>query len=90
MARTDEERKIRLRPPKARSPRDERVAWSSGFKLLMHYARSTRKARNRDTYAGKGRSAPSYLAFDRWSIRANAGKRPQEQLAGSFPFLCAR
>ncbi len=61
MARTDDERKVRLRPPKPRRPTDERIAWSSGFKLLMHYARSTRKARNRGTYGGKGRSTRPYL-----------------------------
>ena len=54
MARTDEERKVRLRPQKPRRQMDERVAWSSGFKLLMHYARSTRKAGNRGPYGGKG------------------------------------
>jgi type IV secretory pathway VirD2 relaxase len=53
MARTDDERKIRLRPPKPRRPTDERIAWSSGFKLLMYYARSSRKVRNRGTPAGK-------------------------------------
>jgi type IV secretory pathway VirD2 relaxase len=61
MARTDDERKIRLRPPKPRRPRDERVVWSSGFKLLMHYARSTRKARNRGAYGGKARGTRPYL-----------------------------
>ena len=43
MARIDEERKVRLRPQKPRRLRDERVAWSSGFKLLMRYASSTRR-----------------------------------------------
>src|SRR5580692_2979796 len=61
MGRTDEERKVRLRPQKLRHQRDERVAWSSGFKLLMHNARSTRKAGNRSTYGGKGRSTRPYL-----------------------------
>src|SRR5271154_7086998 len=61
MARTDHERKVRLRPPKPRRPRDERIAWSSGFKLLMRYARSSRKARNRGTSGGKGRSTRPYL-----------------------------
>jgi type IV secretory pathway VirD2 relaxase len=61
MGRTDEERKVRLRPQKLRHQRDERVAWSSGFKLLMHYARSTGKAGNRSTYGGKGRSTRSYM-----------------------------
>jgi len=61
MARTDDERKVRLRPPKPRRPTDERVAWSSGFKLLMRYARSSRKTRNRGTSGGKGRSTRPYL-----------------------------
>src|SRR5580692_168034 len=61
MGRTDEERKVRLRPQKPRRQRNERVAWSSGFKLLMHYARSTRKAGNRSTYGGKGRSTRPYM-----------------------------
>jgi len=61
MGRTDEERKVRLRPQKPRRPRDERVAWSSGFKLLMQYARSTRKAGNRGPKGGKGRSTCPYL-----------------------------
>src|SRR5580700_3825599 len=61
MARTDDERKVRLRPQEPRRLRDERVAWSRGFKLLMHYARSTRKGANRGTYGGKGRSARPYL-----------------------------
>src|SRR5580704_10143925 len=61
MGRTDEERKVRLRPQKPRRQRNERVAWSSGFKLLMHYARSTRKAGNCGTYGGKGRSTRPYL-----------------------------
>src|SRR5580693_2918357 len=53
MARTDDERKTKLRPPKPLRPTDERIAWSSGFKLLMYYARSSRKVRNRGTPAGK-------------------------------------
>src|SRR5271170_4556894 len=61
MARTDDERKVRLRPPKPRRPTDERIAWSSGFKLLMHYARSSRKTRNRGASGGKGRSTRPYL-----------------------------
>ena len=56
MARTDDERKDWLRPRKPRRPTDERIAWSSGFKLLMYYARSSRKARNRGTSGGKGRA----------------------------------
>ena len=47
MARTDEEREFRLRPPKPRVTRNEGAAWSNGFKLLMHYARSSRKEQPR-------------------------------------------
>ncbi len=61
MARTDDERRVRLRPPKLRRHRDEGIAWSSGFKLLMHYARSSRKARNRGTFGGKRTSTHPYL-----------------------------
>src|SRR5208283_1947530 len=61
MARTDDERKTRLRPPKPRRLTDERIAWSSGFKLLMHYARSSRKVRNRGPSGGKRASTRPYL-----------------------------
>jgi type IV secretory pathway VirD2 relaxase len=60
MARTDGERKVRLRPPKPRRPTDERIAWSSGYKLLMYYARSSRKVRNRGTSGGKMASTRLY------------------------------
>ena len=59
MARTDEERGFRLRPPKPRVPRNEGAAWSSGFRLLMHYARSSRKASNRAP-GGKGKGTRPY------------------------------
>jgi excisionase family DNA binding protein len=36
------------------------MAWSSGFKLLMHYARSTRKAGNRGTTAEKDEAMPDF------------------------------
>ena len=55
MARIDEEREFRLCPPKPRVPRNEGAAWSSGFRLLMHFARSSRKHGNR-TPGGKGKS----------------------------------
>ena len=60
MGRIDEEREIRLRPPTPRIQRNQDAAWSNGFKLLMHYARSTRKTGNRGTYCGKRKSARSY------------------------------
>lgn len=60
MARTDEEREFRLRPPKPRVPRNEGAAWSSAFRLLMHYARSSRKTRNRAP-GEKGKTARPYL-----------------------------
>jgi hypothetical protein len=59
MARPDEERKIRFQPPKPRVARNEGAAWSNGFKLLMHYASSSRKTRNRGS-RGKGKRASPY------------------------------
>ncbi len=56
MERTDEERKFRLRPRKPSITRTGRAGWSTGFKLLMHYARSTSKRRIRRACAGKGRA----------------------------------
>lgn len=53
MARTSDERKIRLRPAKPRTARNERIAWASGFKLLMHYARTSRKNGTRGSSGGK-------------------------------------
>jgi len=41
MARKDDEREFRLRPAKPRV-RQEGAAWATGFKLLMHYARTSR------------------------------------------------
>jgi type IV secretory pathway VirD2 relaxase len=60
MARTDDEREIRLRPAKPRVRRNEGAAWSSGFRLLMHYARTSRNAGNRAAAGGKTRGACSY------------------------------
>jgi len=59
MARTDDDREFQLRPPKPRVARNEGAAWSSGFRLLMHYARSSRKASNRAP-GGKGKGPRPY------------------------------
>jgi type IV secretory pathway VirD2 relaxase len=59
MARTDEEREFRLRPPKPPISRNEGAAWSNGFKLLMHYARSSRMKGNRAP-SGKGKAVRPY------------------------------
>src|ERR1019366_2681693 len=59
MARTDDDREFRLRPPKPRIARNEGAAWSNGFKLLMHYARSSRKTGNRAP-GGKGKAVRPY------------------------------
>lgn len=53
MQPTDEEREFRLRPRKPGLSRNEHAGWSSGFRLLMRYARSTSKRRIRRAYAGK-------------------------------------
>jgi hypothetical protein len=59
MARTDDDREFRLRPPKPRITRNEGAAWSNGFKLLMHYARSSQKTGNRAP-GGKGKTDRPY------------------------------
>lgn len=59
MARTDDERDVRLRPRKPRVRRNEAAAWSSGFRLLMHFARTSRKATNRAATGGKKRQTPA-------------------------------
>ena len=59
MARTDDDREFRLRPPKPRVMRNEGAAWSNGFKLLMQYARSSRKAGIRGV-GGKGKAGRPY------------------------------
>src|SRR5580698_2404686 len=66
MARTDGEREFRLRPPKPRVTRNEGTAWSNGFRLIMHYARSSRKAGNRAP-GGKGKAARPY--YQRCAVR---------------------
>jgi type IV secretory pathway VirD2 relaxase len=67
MARTDEDREFRLRPTKPRVVRNEGAAWSNGFKLLMHYARSSRKTSNRGA-GGKGKGTRPY--HQRCAVRA--------------------
>src|SRR5271165_6119923 len=59
MARTDDDHEFRLRPPKPRVTRNEGAAWSHGFNLLMHYARSSRKTGNRAP-GGKGKTDRPY------------------------------
>ena len=59
MARTDDDREFRLRPSKPRVTRNEGAAWSNGFKLLMQYARSSRKAGIRGA-GGKGKPGRPY------------------------------
>ena len=84
MARNDGERKTRLWPPKPRAPRNERAAWSSGFRLLMHYARMSRKTGNRHT-GGKGKGACSY--YQRCAVRVtylNNKTRGQWQAHGRY------
>ena len=67
MARNDDERGFRLRPPKPRTARSERAVWATGFKLLMHYARTSRRARNRRVSGGKRGGRRPYL--QRCSVR---------------------
>jgi type IV secretory pathway VirD2 relaxase len=59
MARADDDREFRLRPPKPRVARNEGASWSNGFRLLMYYARSSRKTGNRAP-GGKGKGPRPY------------------------------
>jgi type IV secretory pathway VirD2 relaxase len=60
MAETEEERELRLRPRKPRLSGSGRAGWSSGFRLLMHYARSTTKNGIRRAHAGEGKTVRPY------------------------------
>jgi type IV secretory pathway VirD2 relaxase len=53
MSRKDDERPVRLRPrkPTVARGRNEGTAWAIGYKLLMHYARMSRKS-------SRGRTGP--------------------------------
>jgi type IV secretory pathway VirD2 relaxase len=54
----DDEREFRLRPRKPPIPRqkDERLAWSAAYRIIVHYARSSR-ALKRAGRSGSGRAA---------------------------------
>jgi hypothetical protein len=55
----DDDRPIRIRPRKPRALQREAIAWTSGFRLLMHYARGGRKARRGPSLShGFGASRP--------------------------------
>ncbi len=56
---TDDERKFRLRPgePRVSKVRSEGVAWTSGFRMLMHYARQSHGA-SRQGSSGRSRTLP--------------------------------
>lgn len=43
MILNDDDRPIRIRPRKPPVTRHERAAWAGGYRLLMHYARASRK-----------------------------------------------
>jgi len=66
MDRIDDEREFRLRPPKPRVPRNEGATWSSGFRLLMYYVRSSRRGSHR-VAGGKGKAARPY--YQRCAVR---------------------
>ncbi len=55
MPNNDEEREFRLRPGKPRAPssRNDSVAATPAFKMLMHYARQSRSRRARDRAGSK-------------------------------------
>jgi hypothetical protein len=59
MEQTDDGRTIRLRPAKPRFARNEGAVWSSGFRLLMRYAGSSRMTRS-PTSGGKEKGSRPY------------------------------
>jgi len=71
MSRNDDERPVRFRPPKPPVNRNEGAAWSNGFRLLMYYARSSRKAGDRAP-AGKVKNARLY--HQRCAVRVTYSK----------------
>ena len=52
----DEEREFRLRPRKPPA-RNERAAWASAYKILMHHARMSRSRKSGPAGLGTGGSA---------------------------------
>ena len=49
----DEEREFRLRPRKP-AARNERAAWASAYKIIMHYARMTSRRLRQSAGHGSG------------------------------------
>ena len=59
MSKSNDEREFRLRPGKPKVPRtSESQAWSSPFKMLMHYARQSRGAKGSSGSFGGRPSRP--------------------------------
>ena len=70
MSKSDEEREFRLRPgkPKVSNRSSDKVAWTSGFKMLMHYARQSSSGK-----AGSG-TKPSRPYRQRCAVRITYSK----------------
>jgi type IV secretory pathway VirD2 relaxase len=59
MILSDDDRPVRIRPRKPRMARRESAAWAAGYRLLMHYARSSRRfVRNAGAQRATGASRP--------------------------------
>jgi len=59
MILNDDDRPIRIRPRKPPVARREGTAWAGGYRLLMHYARTSRKAgRNAGAQRATGAGRP--------------------------------
>src|ERR1700733_14737557 len=60
MILNDDDRPIRIRPRKPPVARREGAAWASGYRLLMHYARGSRKSgRNAGAQRATGAGRPN-------------------------------
>src|SRR5690349_7029717 len=68
--RDDDELDLRLRPVKPRAPRDDSRAWAKAFKLLMHYARTSRRARGSSGRGGRGQAREPRAYHQRCAVRA--------------------
>jgi relaxase-like protein len=67
MILSDDDRPIRIRPRKPTLARREGASWSGAYRLLMHYARASRKLRGAGGSSGK--AAPVRPHIQRCAVR---------------------
>src|SRR5215472_16731400 len=67
MILSDDDRPIRIRPRKPPLVRREGASWSGAYRLLMHFARASRKSRR--AAGGSGKSGPVRPHIQRCAVR---------------------